>query len=262
MAFVITQPCIGVKDTACVDACPTDAIHSYADSVQLYIEPATCIDCAACEPACPVKAIFPGDQVPAEMTKFIAINADFFKTFDKSKSASYTRVKKDEEKKGGEAEGTTSTSEISKEADISWSEQPGWEEVWDRHRNDPLMDRVEVHKRYGRARTVIEQDDRYTVRFQLPETMPNHPFVYRYGLGSEMPTYTVTAELKGNTVTIRAHMADPKIARLSGLANSFPDRFYVEYPFDKDVTSVSVQMRGKHVVDVIAMKRNADSKAA
>jgi NAD-dependent dihydropyrimidine dehydrogenase PreA subunit len=27
MAFVIAEPCIGTKDTACVDACPVDCIH-------------------------------------------------------------------------------------------------------------------------------------------------------------------------------------------------------------------------------------------
>jgi NAD-dependent dihydropyrimidine dehydrogenase PreA subunit len=27
MTYVIAEPCIGVKDTACVDACPVDCIH-------------------------------------------------------------------------------------------------------------------------------------------------------------------------------------------------------------------------------------------
>ena len=27
MTYVIAEPCIGVKDTACVDACPVDGIH-------------------------------------------------------------------------------------------------------------------------------------------------------------------------------------------------------------------------------------------
>ncbi len=27
MAYVIAEPCIGPKDTACVDACPVDCIH-------------------------------------------------------------------------------------------------------------------------------------------------------------------------------------------------------------------------------------------
>ena len=28
MAYVIAEPCIGVKDTACVDACPVDLYSS------------------------------------------------------------------------------------------------------------------------------------------------------------------------------------------------------------------------------------------
>lgn len=42
MAYVIAEPCIGTKDTACVDACPVDCIHprknedDFATEVQLY----------------------------------------------------------------------------------------------------------------------------------------------------------------------------------------------------------------------------------
>lgn len=56
MPYVIAEPCIGVKDTACVDACPADAIHPRADEAdfssvnQLYIHPIDCIDCGACVP--------------------------------------------------------------------------------------------------------------------------------------------------------------------------------------------------------------------
>jgi ferredoxin len=70
MAFVIAEPCIGTKDTACVDACPVDCIHpkkntKYDDArpgfdevPQLYIDPVECTDCGACVPFCPVAAIF------------------------------------------------------------------------------------------------------------------------------------------------------------------------------------------------------------
>ena len=70
MTYVIAEPCIGVKDTACVDACPVDCIHpkksttyddgrpSFDEVSQLYIDPIECIDCGACVPVCPVSAIF------------------------------------------------------------------------------------------------------------------------------------------------------------------------------------------------------------
>ncbi|GHO85122.1 4Fe-4S dicluster domain-containing protein [Dictyobacter formicarum] len=84
MAYVITQPCIGTKDASCVDVCPVDCIHpgpgedGYDDNEQLYIHPDECIDCGACEPACPVTAIFEESAVPAEWKQWIKINADFF----------------------------------------------------------------------------------------------------------------------------------------------------------------------------------------
>ena len=48
------------------------------ESWRLYIDPAVCIDCGACEPACPVQAIFPEDLVPEKWTQYTKINADYF----------------------------------------------------------------------------------------------------------------------------------------------------------------------------------------
>ena len=59
MPFVITDPCIGTKDSSCVDVCPVDCIHPRKDepefeaATMLYIHPEECIDCGACVPACP-----------------------------------------------------------------------------------------------------------------------------------------------------------------------------------------------------------------
>jgi ferredoxin len=78
MPYVITEACINTKDKACVDVCPVDCIYEGPD--QLYIEPNECIDCGACEPECPVTAIFPEEDVPQTMTKYIQINRDVFKS--------------------------------------------------------------------------------------------------------------------------------------------------------------------------------------
>ena len=84
MAYIITEPCIGTKDTACVDACPVDCIHPKKDEVgfeeatMLYIHPEECIDCGACEPACPVTAIFPEDNVPEQWQQYIPMNYEHF----------------------------------------------------------------------------------------------------------------------------------------------------------------------------------------
>jgi ferredoxin len=85
MAYVIAEPCINTKDTACVAVCPVDCIHptkdeaAYAKVDQLYINPDDCIDCGACMPECPVDAIFSGDEVPAKWQSFIAKNAAYYK---------------------------------------------------------------------------------------------------------------------------------------------------------------------------------------
>lgn len=79
MAFVITDPCIGLKDASCVEVCPVDCIQSSEDANQYYIDPEVCIDCGACQPECPVSAIYEEDEVPSEYQAQIKINADFFK---------------------------------------------------------------------------------------------------------------------------------------------------------------------------------------
>ena len=84
MTYIITEPCIGTKDTACIDSCPVDCIHPRSDeegfeeAVQLYIDPEECIDCGACVPECPVEAIFPEDEVPEEWQNYIDINYKWF----------------------------------------------------------------------------------------------------------------------------------------------------------------------------------------
>ena len=74
MTYVITEPCIGVKDASCVDVCPVDCIHATDDDPQFYIDPDECIDCGACEPECPVEAIFPEDALPDKWNAFVEIN--------------------------------------------------------------------------------------------------------------------------------------------------------------------------------------------
>ncbi len=76
MTYTIAEPCIDVKDRGCVDECPVDCI--YEGPRMLYIHPDECVDCGACEPVCPVTAIFYEDDVPAEWKQFNAINAEWF----------------------------------------------------------------------------------------------------------------------------------------------------------------------------------------
>ncbi len=73
MTYVIAEPCIDVKDRACVDVCPVDCIHEVER--MLVIDPSECIDCGACEPECPVEAIVPADALPQRWEEFTPINA-------------------------------------------------------------------------------------------------------------------------------------------------------------------------------------------
>src|SRR5438876_4332395 len=107
MTYVIAEPCIGTKDTACVDACPVDCIHpkkntTYDDGragfdevPQLYIDPVECIDCGACVPVCPVSAIFALDDLPEKWTNYAELNASYVEggTFKKEEYANHQTAK-------------------------------------------------------------------------------------------------------------------------------------------------------------------------
>ena len=76
MTYVISLPCVDVKDRACVEECPVDCI--YEGERTLYINPEECVDCGACEPVCPPEAIYYEDDLPEDMTQWLDINANFF----------------------------------------------------------------------------------------------------------------------------------------------------------------------------------------
>ncbi|MEE2059244.1 ferredoxin [Rhodococcus artemisiae] len=76
MPYVIAEPCVDVMDKACIEECPVDCI--YEGSRMLYIHPDECVDCGACEPVCPVEAIFFEDDLPEDWNGYVASNVDFF----------------------------------------------------------------------------------------------------------------------------------------------------------------------------------------
>ncbi len=79
MTYVITEPCIDVLDKSCVEVCPVDCIHFDEGTDRMeYIDPDECIDCGACEPVCPVTAIFALENVPPKWKDYIEKNAKAF----------------------------------------------------------------------------------------------------------------------------------------------------------------------------------------
>jgi NAD-dependent dihydropyrimidine dehydrogenase PreA subunit len=76
VAYVIAEPCVDVHDRACVDECPVDCIY---DGVRKgYIHPEECVDCGACEPVCPVTAIFFESDLPSDLARYREIDREFF----------------------------------------------------------------------------------------------------------------------------------------------------------------------------------------
>ena len=94
MTYIITDPCVGTCDTACVEVCPVDCIHGPDDpegsgeeakedgynatNKQLYINPEECIDCGVCEPECPIDAIKADtDESVKDKEKWLLLNKKF-----------------------------------------------------------------------------------------------------------------------------------------------------------------------------------------
>ncbi len=76
MTYVIAEPCVDVLDKSCIEECPVDCI--YEGNSMLYIHPDECVDCGACEPVCPVEAIFYEDDLPEKWREYTQANVDFF----------------------------------------------------------------------------------------------------------------------------------------------------------------------------------------
>lgn len=85
MTYVITQACVDVMDRSCVAQCPVDCI--YEGDRMMYIHPDECIECGACEAACPVSAVFYSLDLTPETEPFLAVNAEFFDSIGSPKGA-------------------------------------------------------------------------------------------------------------------------------------------------------------------------------
>lgn len=86
MTYVVTQACVDVKDRSCVAQCPVDCI--YEGERMMYIHPDECVDCGACEAACPVSAIFYSFDLTPETEPFLEVNAQFFDEIGSPEGAS------------------------------------------------------------------------------------------------------------------------------------------------------------------------------
>ena len=75
MTHVVTENCEGCRFTECVTVCPVECFHG--DDARLSIDAALCIDCGACVPICPVRAIkHDFDLAGDAKQRWIAFNAE------------------------------------------------------------------------------------------------------------------------------------------------------------------------------------------
>ena len=111
VTYVIAEPCIGTKDASCASVCPVDCIYEGDD--MYYINPDECIDCGACEPECPVTAIFSEDAVPEQWGTYLAKNKGFFE----SPAVARTRASNNRAATAGTEAGTSETASSAPQTD-------------------------------------------------------------------------------------------------------------------------------------------------
>jgi uncharacterized protein GlcG (DUF336 family)/NAD-dependent dihydropyrimidine dehydrogenase PreA subunit len=78
-AYVITEPCVGVKNGICLEVCPVDCIDSTDDDDQYFVDPEVCIACEQCALVCPMDAVYLDIEVPSYFKSYINRNADFYR---------------------------------------------------------------------------------------------------------------------------------------------------------------------------------------
>lgn len=78
MPHVVTSRCVGNRYTDCAAVCPVDCFYEVQDPPMLVIDADTCIDCELCQEACPVNAIWPDDELPAEYKQWASRNRELY----------------------------------------------------------------------------------------------------------------------------------------------------------------------------------------
>lgn len=128
---------------------------------------------------------------------------------------------------------------------------------------DQLEPQWERMKRYGMASSVAEEKDRYIVRFDMPEKVPNHRLKFKWAIPDEMPEYKASVEIHGNNVKIRAKLEDEKVKKLCGWVNSFPDGFQRELNFEVPIKSHRMSYDAEnHILEITLEKAAPVEKAA
>ncbi len=137
-------------------------------------------------------------------------------------------------------------------------EQPGWEQTWLLHRDDP-EDPAEKDRRFGRASEMLDVGDHFVATISFPSRVPNHPLKYRYGMPDFLPDYKYKVELDGRTLWIHADLDDPLTAQLCGRASEFPKKFSVRFDMPEDVRGFEERYWNK-TLNVLVYKKSAPAE--
>ncbi len=189
-------------------------------------------DCIACDACCnDFPDIF---KMNAEHTRAIAVNKSpvgKFNPWDIVSDCPVDAIKLVNMPMPPMPEGLQSKKKEEAEAKV---DNRNWEERWAsaKDRVEPQWERM---KRYGMASSLEDSEDRYVLRFELPEKVPDHLLKYKWGLPDKMPDYKYAVDVQGKRVKVRGKLEDDKIRRLCGWANSFPDGFLREIVFERPI---------------------------
>lgn len=117
---------------------------------------------------------------------------------------------------------------------------------------------LERRKRYGYANKVEETADTYKIKMFFPTIVPPGPLTDKLGLPREMPDYEYDIAIEGMSLIVKGRLRDENILKLTGIVNSFPDRFFKEFILDKPVNRYEADYRDK-ILWITAYKAADDS---
>ncbi|MFH1754125.1 MAG: hypothetical protein ABIA59_00330 [Candidatus Latescibacterota bacterium] len=123
----------------------------------------------------------------------------------------------------------------------------------DAHAYTPEYLELERKKRYGFVNQMNETETSYAIKLHFPSIIPPSALGTSIGLSGEMPDYTYDVQLEEGVLTVKGRLTDEKVLALTGVLNSFPDRFYKEFVFDKPVSRFDTTYQDK-ILNIIVHK--------
>lgn len=104
---------------------------------------------------------------------------------------------------------------------------------------------LERRKRYGYANKVEETSDAYKIKMFFPTIVPPGPLADKLGLPREMPDYEYDIAIEEMSLIVKGRLRDENILKITGIVNSFPDRFFKEFILDKPIDRFEADYKDK-----------------